>query len=187
VKESFSDAEKKTLLQVAKEAISYGLARGEAPELPLKSFPATLRENGACFVTLQQNGQLRGCIGSLEARQPLIQDAADNAFNAAFRDPRFDPVGAGELESLEIHLSVLTPQTPIPFTSEKDLIQKLRPGVDGVVLVEGYHRGTFLPVVWEQLPKREDFFRHLKMKAGMPEDYWSPSVKAFRYEAVSIP
>jgi uncharacterized protein len=131
MKSEFSDPEKNLLLQIAKEAIAHGLARGEAPELPEKSFPEKLREKGACFVTLNQHGQLRGCIGSLEAHQSLVQDVADNAFNAAFRDPRFQSVTAGELESLEIHLSVLTPQTPIAFNGEKDLISKLRPGKIG--------------------------------------------------------
>lgn len=179
--------EQDTLLALARRAIAYGVAHQRPPELDVRELPEVLREPGAAFVTLHLHGALRGCVGSLEARQALGLDVAENAFNAAFRDPRFAPLTASELNAIDIHISVLTPAQPLLVSSEQDLLQQLRPGTDGLIIEEGRRRGTFLPAVWEQLPDPRDFLRHLKRKAGFPETYWSPNVRVWRYEAISLP
>lgn len=166
------------LLVRARNAI--GGRFGVAP-LPEPDDPG-LGRPGATFVTLTQRGQLRGCIGSLEAHRPLDADVRANAEAAAFRDPRFAPLAAAELAQTRVEVSLLTPAVPIEFTDEEDAVRRLRPGVDGVILEWRGRRGTFLPQVWESLPERSGFFRHLKMKAGLPADFWAPDVKLYRYE-----
>lgn len=146
----------------------------------------SLREQRSCFVTLNRGGALRGCIGHLEAVQPLVLDVVENAYSAAFRDPRFSPLGQDELTGLQVHVSVLSPPVRVEFSSQQALIAKLRPGVDGLILQEGRHRGTFLPSVWESLPDPVDFLRHLKTKAGLAPDYWSEGIEIFRYETESF-
>jgi AmmeMemoRadiSam system protein B/AmmeMemoRadiSam system protein A len=175
------------LLAIARESIGHGLAHGRALTPPLESLPAALRTDGAAFVTLRSpGGALRGCIGSLEARLPLAFDVAENAFRAAFRDPRFPPLQRRELPGLDVHLSVLSAPEPFPVSSEADLLAQLRPGRDGLVLDDGAHRATFLPDVWEQLPSARDFVRHLKRKAGLREDHWSQALRFQRYTTRGI-
>ena len=137
------------------------------------------------FVTLHKAGQLRGCIGSLSAHRSLSEDVAENAFAAAFRDHRFSAVNEAEIDDIEMSISVLTAPEMIVFTSESDLISQLRPGLDGLILTEGGNRGTFLPSVWENYPQADSFLAHLKMKAGLPTDYWSGTIKVERYETIS--
>ena len=139
---------------------------------------------GATFVTLTQNGALRGCIGSLEAHRPLDQDVRANAVAAAFRDPRFAPLTLAELPRTRVEVSLLTAPQPISFSSEADALRQLRPNVDGIILVAGAggRRSTFLPQVWEQLPEPRQFLAHLKQKAGLPSDWWSDEVRLQRYE-----
>ena len=185
---AFIDSEgAKILLELAGRSIKNGLEKGSAWHPDLVALPPALKANGASFVTLKLHGELRGCIGTLEARLPLATDVAHNAFESAFHDPRFPSVTEKEFPSLEIHISILTPPQPMSFESEEDFLGQLRPGRDGIILAEGYRRGTFLPAVWEELPKPKDFFRYLKMKAGLPQDYWSKTIKAFRYETQYIP
>lgn len=179
--------EQDTLLALARRAIVYGLAHQRPPEIDVGALPEVLRKPGAAFVTLHLHGALRGCVGSLEARQALGVDVAENAFNAAFRDPRFAPLTDAELNAIDIHISVLTRPQPLTVSSEQDLLHQLRPGIDGLILEEGHRRGTFLPSVWEQLPDPRDFLRHLKQKAGFPAAYWSPNVRVSRYETISLP
>ncbi len=178
-----SPQHRQLLLQLARESIRYGARHGRPPALDLQQLPPPLRERRATFVTLQEHGQLRGCIGSLEAQRPLAEDVIQNAFAAAFQDPRFPPVTEKEVDELEIHISVLSPLEEIEFESEQDLLSQIRPGIDGLLLEEGRHRGTFLPAVWESLPDPLDFLRHLKLKAGLPPDYWSDTIRAYRYTA----
>jgi AmmeMemoRadiSam system protein A len=140
----------------------------------------------ATFVTLHENGQLRGCIGTLEAHRTLVEDVAENAFSAAFRDPRFAPVSAVERDQLDLDISVLSPATPMQFDSEQDLLSQIRPGIDGLVLEDGPYRGTFLPAVWEQLPEPLDYLHQLKRKAGLSADYGSPGLKVSRYVTESF-
>jgi len=174
------------LLNLARDSIRQGLESGHPLQIRLEDYPQSLQARRAAFVTLNRRGALRGCIGHLEAIQPLVADVAENAFAAAFRDPRFPPLTANELDDLEIHISVLSPATPLTFSSEADLLHQMRPGIDGLILEDGPHRGTFLPSVWESLPQPLEFLRHLKMKAGLPADHWSDHVRVYRYETESF-
>ena len=166
-----------TLLAIARAAIARQLGRSaEAPENA-----EWLRDPGACFITLKQGEQLRGCIGSLKAHRPLLEDVKANALAAAFRDPRFKPLAAPELDSTRVEVSLLSPLEPMKFESEHDALSQLRPGVDGIVFEYGYHQSTFLPQVWEDLPEPAEFMAHLKQKAGLPPDFWDKEVKLARY------
>jgi AmmeMemoRadiSam system protein A len=135
---------------------------------------------------LKKSGELRGCIGSIEAHRPLVLDVAHNAYAAAFLDHRFAPLDTRELAEISLDISILTPTEEIQFDNEADLIEKIRPGIDGLILEDGLHRGTFLPSVWESLPDVESFWRHLKLKAGLPIDHWSASLKVSRYTSESF-
>jgi AmmeMemoRadiSam system protein A len=135
----------------------------------------------ATFVSLHRGEALHGCIGSLTAWRPLLDDVKRNALAAAFEDPRAPSLDAAGLRALEVEVSVLSPPTPVDFDTQADLLSTLRPGVDGLILEWGGHRGTFLPQVWEQLPEPEDFLNHLKRKAGLRVDFWAPDVKIDRY------
>ncbi len=181
-----SREERDRLLQLARDSIQHGLTQGRAMRVDANSYPAALREELACFVTLNRNGALRGCIGHLEAQQKLVKDVAENAFAAAFRDPRFHPVSESEMAGLEIHISILSPSQPLEFDSEQDLIRQLRPGQDGLILEYRGHRGTFLPSVWESLPDAQSFLMNLKLKAGLPADFWSENVRISRYTTDSF-
>jgi len=174
------------LLDLAYATIRHGLTSDQPMEINSDDYPAELQAKRASFVTLNRHGALRGCIGHLEAMQPLVVDVVESAYSAAFRDPRFPRLTEAELPGLDIHISALTPSQPLVFESEQDLISKLRPGVDGLILVEGRRRGTFLPSVWASLPTAEQFLQHLKLKAGLPADYWSESIRMFRYETESF-
>ena len=142
---------------------------------------AWLQDKGACFVTLTQQGELRGCIGTLEAHRTLLQDVKANAHAAAFRDPRFPPLAASELEETDVEVSLLSAMTPLRFSGERDALTQLKPGLHGVVFEFGQHRSTFLPQVWEQLPDVVEFMAHLKYKAGLPPDFWDDEVKLSCY------
>ncbi len=180
------DERQQQLLDLAEASIRHGLDHGRPLNPEPDEYPAIPTQAGASFVTLHRHGELRGCIGSLEAHQPLLVDVAHNAFAAAFSDPRFPPLEKSELPGLEMHISLLSPTTPIHFQSEAELLRQLRPGEDGLVLEEGRHRGTFLPSVWQQLPTAELFLRHLKQKAGLPPDYWSHTLRVSRYTTESF-
>lgn len=165
------------LLAIARSAISRVFSvRHEVDESP-----PWLAEPGACFVTLTQHGELRGCIGTLEAHRPLLHDVKANAVAAAFRDPRFSPLTHDELPHIAVEVSLLTPPLPMQFHSEKDALEQLRPNEDGVIFSFLHFRSTFLPQVWEQLPTPRQFMAHLKHKAGLPADFWSPEVQLSRY------
>lgn len=141
-----------------------------------------LQEQAASFVTLTMHGSLRGCIGTLEAYRPLMDDVQANAVAAAFHDPRFQAVSADELVSVRIEVSLLTAMTPLSFSCESDACAAIRPGIDGVVFQYGYHKGTFLPQVWEQLPQPTRFMAHLKQKAGLSTGFWHTDVRLFTYQ-----
>ena len=172
----------KELLKVAKDSIKFGLKNHSQMAINTEDFDPVLREKGASFVTLHLHGQLRGCIGSLEAYRPLIIDVAKNAYSSAFSDHRFQPLNEHEFPDLHYHISILTKPSPITFTSEKDLLDQLRPTIDGLIITDGVNRGTFLPSVWEQLPDKVSFFQHLKQKAGLNPHYWSDNITVERYE-----
>lgn len=178
--------ERLALLRIARAAIGDGL-RGPRPcALDLERHAPVLRAPGATFVTLELHGELRGCIGTLEAFQPLALDTAENAYAAAYRDPRFPALTAPELARLDIHISILSAPEPLAFTSEQELIGQLRPGIDGLILSERGLGGTFLPAVWESVADPHEFLRHLKLKAGLPISYWSDTIKVSRYTTLSI-
>lgn len=182
-----SSDEKQTLLDIASQSIRYGIEHHKPLPVTNNQYSYLLQQQGASFVTLHLNQQLRGCIGTLEAYQPLIKDVADHAFAAAFHDNRFPPLTAQEAPELDIHISILTPATAIDFKSEADLLRQLQPGVDGLILEADYKKGTFLPSVWESLPDAKDFLNHLKMKAGLAGHYWSDDIKVSRYHTITIP
>jgi len=184
---ALAEKDRQTLLQVAHKSIEHGLKTGKLIELNLKDYPPHLLEERATFVTLKRHGKLRGCIGMIEAVQPLVQDVVHSAYAAAFKDRRFPPLEQNELSGLEIHISVLSPLEEIKFSSEQDLLAKIRPGIDGLIIEEGVLRGTFLPVMWEEIPEPREFVRHLKIKAGLPSDYWSDTIRVWRYTTETIP
>lgn len=166
-----------TLLRIARASIANALGREYAAD----ETALWIQEPGACFVTLTQRGALRGCIGSLEARRPLITDVKANAVAAAFHDPRFTPLRIQDLEHIDIEVSVLSPMESMTFSSEADALAQLRPGVDGVVFEFERYRSTFLPQVWEQFADSREFLEQLKRKAGLPPGFWAPAVKLHRY------
>ena len=176
-----SDVQKSDLLCLARRSIEHGIECGLPLTVALDKYHQELRLSGNCFITLRKFDQLRGCMGKLNADRALVYDVADNAFAAAFRDHRFPIVTADELVDLCVGISVLTPQEPIAFSSEHELLEAIEPHVDGLVLEEGNRRSTFLPSVWQELPDKREFLQHLKVKAGLGVDYWSQSLRAFRY------
>jgi len=175
-----------TLIRVAGASVEHGLVGGGPLPVSLKEFPDILRSHGACFVTLKHGDRLRGCIGSAQAHRPLIVDVADNGYAAAFRDPRFPNLTRKELDGLTLSISVLSPPTPMTIASEADLLEQLRPGVDGLIIEDGNRRALFLPSVWDQLPSPRQFLGHLKNKAGLPGNHWSPNFRAQRFIAGEI-
>ena len=183
---TLTGAERITLLETARASIRCGLAQGHPLAVTPAEFGAALKAMRASFVTLNRTGQLRGCIGHLEAYQPLIVDVAENAFAAAFRDPRFPPLTAAEYADLEVHVSVLSLPEPLTYATEAQLLAQLRPGSDGLILQEGRHRGTFLPSVWESLPEPGEFLTQLKMKAGLAPNHWSDTLRVSRYTTESF-
>lgn len=165
------------LLTLARGAIAARL--GQAT--PGDTDDADLQAPGATFVTLTRDGRLRGCIGSLEAWRPLAADVRENACAAAFRDPRFPPLSADELLQTRVEVSLLTPATPLAFSSEAEALAQLQPGLDGVILECAGRRATFLPQVWEQLPEPRHFLARLKEKAGLAPDFWDPDLRLSVY------
>jgi AmmeMemoRadiSam system protein A len=170
--DQLTDGEKQTLLRLAREALENGVRGKKLPVLDKTSLTPQLMENGASFVTLTINRELRGCIGALEAYQPLVDDVREHAIAAALQDPRFPPVSESELSKIHIEVSYLTAPQPLEYNGSADLLAKLRPHVDGVILKDGYRRATFLPQVWEQIPDPEDFLSHLCAKMGASKNLW---------------
>ena len=167
----------RALLSIARSAI--GAELGLRPVA--QASHATLTQPAATFVTLKLAGELRGCIGSLKPLRPLGVDVRENAIAAAFRDPRFPPLAVVEFEATSVEVSLLSADERLDVRDEEDLLARMRPGVDGLVLEYGRHRATFLPQVWESLPEPRGFLAALKRKAGLPGDFWSPQVNISRY------
>jgi AmmeMemoRadiSam system protein A len=173
-----SEIKGNVLLEIARAVISQAL--GKSVNEVNVNYP-WIKEKGASFVTLTKNQELRGCIGSVEAYRPLIEDIEANAFAAAFRDPRFPPLTLDELDLVTIEVSLLSPLQPISYSNEQDALSQLRAGVDGVVFEFRHYRSTFLPQVWEQLQEPSIFMAHLKQKAGLDPDFWDDEIKLYRY------
>ena len=164
--------EKQILLRLAREALRRGVEGKEPPAVDLESAPAGLRAPGASFVTLTVRGALRGCIGALEPYQPLAMDVREHALAAALEDPRFPPVTANELDEIDIEISRLTMPASLNYRDTDDLLNRLRPNVDGVILRDGRRRATFLPQVWEKIPDKAEFLDNLCYKMGATPDTW---------------
>jgi AmmeMemoRadiSam system protein A len=175
------------LLDIARQSIACGLRTGQPLVVDPDAYPPELGEQRATFVTLRRASELRGCLGGLVANRPLVADVAHRAFGAAFRDRRFPPIEADELDELEIHISILSPLEPLSAPDEESLLDAIRPGVDGLVVQDGARQGTFLPAVWESLPEPSAFWRELKRKAELPLDSWSSRWEIFRYTVESLP
>ena len=173
------------LLRLARGSIEYGLHHDEPLPVYCDELPGALTELAATFTTLQLEGQLRGCCGTLEAARPLATDVARSAFQAAFRDFRFNPVTRDELHGIRLEVSVLSPLEAISVSDESDLLKRLTPGIDGLVIVESGRRATFLPKVWDSLPEPRLFLAALKSKCGLPKDYWSERLEFLRYSTTS--
>lgn len=167
----------RTLLAIAREAI----ASRERPTAGCEWHADWLRERAASFVTLRLEGELRGCIGSVDAHRPLGDDVAHNAFAAAYRDPRFAPLDPGERPRLVVEVSVLSPRVAFEAPSEGDALAALRPGIDGIYLEYGAAHATFLPQVWESIPEPLDFLCELRRKAGLPTRFWHERMRLSRY------
>ncbi len=183
---SFTEQEKNILRQIALDSILHGLHSGTPLGVDSTDYSLALQHQRATFVTLHRQQVLRGCIGTLTASHPLVLDVAYHAHAAAFSDPRFSPLREAELDDLSIHISVLSEAQAMDFSSEADLLAQLHPGIDGLILQEVGHTATFLPSVWEHLPQPEDFWLHLKRKAGLSSEHWSNTLKVLRYQAESI-
>lgn len=170
----YSEEQGQALVRLARKTIesALGLRDGDEglPENPLD--PDAMREKRGVFVTLTRHGQLRGCIGFLEARESVVDAVRHNAINAAFSDPRFPPLNDLEVADLDIEVSILTEPEILEYDDAFDLLKKLRSGIDGVIIRSGLHSATFLPQVWEQLPAKEEFLSHLCLKAGLPANAW---------------
>ncbi|HJQ62353.1 MAG TPA: AmmeMemoRadiSam system protein A [Burkholderiales bacterium] len=165
------------LLPLARAAIAQEIGR----QVPAPEDRPWLREPGACFITLMHEARLRGCIGTLQAHRALSEDVKANAIAAAFRDPRFKPLVADEFDAVEVEISLLSMLEPLQAGDESEVLQQLRPGIDGVIFQYGHHKSTFLPQVWRDFADAADFMAHLKYKAGLPPDFWDPEVRLSRY------
>ncbi len=174
------------LIRIARRSIEHGLEDSCPLQVDVAGFPPSLQEYRPCFVTLKIKAQLRGCMGDLDAKRPLVGNIAANAYAAAFKDPRFPPLIREEYPEITLHISILSPATVIDFSSEEDLLCQLRPGIDGLIIESTGHRATFLPAVWGSLPNPREFLRHLKHKAGLPEPHETIELKAWRYTAESF-
>ena len=165
-------SERSALLKIARQALEAAVCGQVLPVLDRQALPPAFLEPGAVFVTLTQHGELRGCIGALEAYQPLVDDVQEHAAAAALQDYRFSPVKPEEASELEIEISRLTQPLPLSYHGASDLLSKLHPGVDGVILRDGWRRATFLPQVWDKIPTPEEFLSHLCYKMGASPDLW---------------
>ena len=179
----FTEIDKQYLLALARSVVAAKLTSGSMVSPPAKLSPA-VHETRGCFVTLHKQGVLRGCIGTIEPIQALVDGVTENAINAAFRDPRFPPLEAEELIQVKFEISVLTVPRELAFNDAEDLKQQLKPGIHGVILSREGRRATFLPQVWDQLPDHESFLGHLCQKGGLEERCWEdPRTTVRVYEA----
>jgi AmmeMemoRadiSam system protein A len=181
--ENLTLEEQKILLRMAREAIEHRVRGEKLPKIQATSLTPNLREQGASFITLSIGGQLRGCIGAIEAYQPLAEDVREHAVAAALEDPRFPPLSEDELSRIQIEVSHLTRPVRLEYTDADDLLSKLKPFVDGVILQDGLRRATFLPQVWEKIPDPSEFMDNLCYKMGVPHQHWkSKHLDVFIYQ-----
>ncbi len=178
--------ERAQLLDIARQSLGEGLARGRALVVDLQALAENFNTPAAVFITLTRNGELRGCVGSLQALDPLAQAVANSAFNAAFGDRRFPSLRADELDTIRIEISVLSQMEPIEADSRQALLDALKPGIDGLVLEDRGYRSTFLPKVWDSLASPTEFLEHLCLKAGLGARHWSDTIRFHRYHTLSF-
>jgi hypothetical protein len=176
-----SPADRAHLLEVARQALRHAALTGRPLAVDAEAEPWTLRAARSTFVTLTQQGNLRGCIGSLAAGSPLVVDVAENTFRAAMQDPRFGAITADEVGATDVAISILSHARPMTFADEAELLAQLQPGVDGLILKDGSHQALFLPKVWQALPEPAAFVSQLKQKAGLRANHFSPSLRALRF------
>ncbi len=170
------------LISLARKTIENRLDQKEPPVSGTNISPKFYEKRGT-FVTLTMEGQLRGCIGHILPQEFLIEGIRTNAVNAAFRDPRFAPLSKAEWERVKVEISILTEPKTLSYSDVHALISELRPGIDGVIIKKGYSQAVFLPQVWEQLPRKEEFLAHLCLKAGLDADEWQKGdLEVFTYQ-----
>ncbi len=184
--EGILQANQEALLRVAAQSVLSGFERGRALRVRESRYPEELREKGATFVNIYYNGVLRGSAGSTEPVRSVLEDVAENAYAAAFSDFRFVPLSPEEAKNAEISISFLTYPEPLHFESEKELLDKITPQEDGLILKERANRALFLPQIWETFSSPHEFLVHLKQRAGLPADYWSPTIKVYRFKVIDI-
>lgn len=171
-KEELTEEQGRFLLSVARQSIEQELFARKGEEVGEKDLPAVFNARRGTFVTLTEKGKLRGCIGHILPQETVIEGVRENAINAAFKDPRFHPLRPDEWNDIRIEVSILTDPKPLSYSDAQDLLQKLRPGIDGVIIRKGFYQATFLPQVWDQLPDKKEFLTHLCYKAGLDGDAW---------------
>ena len=184
---SISEEEGQFLLRLARKSIEYYLTYRSVLPIRESDIPfENLKKKGASFVTIEtKHGNLRGCIGSIIPYRPLYEDVIHNAVSAAVSDPRFPPLTLEELPNVKIKVSVLTYPQPLIYKDWKDLLDKLKPFEDGVIIKYKNHSATFLPDVWEDIPEKELFLSHLSLKAGLPPDFWKTGLlEVYTYKTI---
>ena len=184
--ENFSRLYKEHLLQIAQISLEKAVKYGKHYSPSRRSFPEDIFDKGAVFVTLKKNGELRGCIGSILPTMSVAQNIADNAYAAALSDKRFLPVEEKELPEITYSIALLTNFEKVEYKSEQDVLNKIKAGIDGLVIRDGDRQGVFLPAVWKELPDKNNFFKHLKIKAGMNPNYWNNRINVYRFRTVEV-
>jgi uncharacterized protein len=182
--EMLAEGDKQQLLEIARNSIQHGLHNNKNLHLSAPDFPESLQQIRATFVTLKINSVLRGCIGTTNAILPLVESVSENAFAAAFRDPRFAPLTSQEFGHIHVSIAILTPCECIEFNSEQKLLEQIRPGIDGLIIEKQNRRATFLPAVWESLPVAKEFLTQLKVKADINPELLPD--RAWRYQSYSF-
>ncbi|PCK07402.1 MAG: AMMECR1 domain-containing protein [Alteromonadaceae bacterium] len=177
---------RRLLTSLAWQSIEIGMTHHRPLSVGVEEYPVPLQSKTAAFITIKIDGVLRGCMGSLEAKRPLVQDIVENAFAAAFRDTRFSPLTHAELDEISIELSLLTEMQALDIANEQGLKNILRPNIDGLMIQEGNKQATFLPQVWQEIPDCETFIQQLKREAGLSDSHWSDNIKCWRYQVHSL-
>ena len=184
--ETFSEMYGNILMQIVRISLEKAVKHDKKYSPSRASFPEDIFDKGASFVTLRKDNELRGCIGSIYPNNSIAQDVATNTYSAAMEDKRFSPLKEDELPNIDYSISLLTGFEKIEYKSEHDLLDKIEQGTDGIVIRDGDRQGVFLPSVWSEIPDKKEFFKHLKVKAGMNPNYWNSSIKVYRVRAVEI-
>lgn len=184
--QNFAKHNKTELLDIVEKSLKEAVLYNKHYEHPRTDTNNVLFNKGASFVTLKLNGKLRGCIGSLTPERAIAIDLAENAHSAAMHDTRFKPLSKDELQKIDFSISLLTDFEKIEYTSYDDLLDKIKPGEDGILINDGERKGIFLPSVWDLIPNKDDFITQLKIKAGLSPSYWSDEMKIFKFKTVEI-